>query len=242
MRDFTPRPESGRIYPMVAEVRLADAGPDGHLRPDGVARILQDVATEDWTASGLADTATWVVRQSALSFVGPRPRLGDEIVAETFCSGTGAAWAERRTDLLVDGDLVIQACALWVPIDVGRGRPQRVRADFVEVYGEAAAGRKISGRVASPSPIPTESASRSWQLRRSDLDVVGHVNNAALWAALVEVAPPSISSAMLTHHGPIEGTDSVELFSRDEEIWLVVAGVPAVSAKWRTARTDREGT
>ena len=227
---------------MAAAVRLADAGPDGHLRPDGVARILQDVATDDWTASGLADTATWVVRQSALSIVGPRPRLGDDLVAETFCSGMGAAWAERRTDLLVDGELVIQACALWVPIDMARGRPQRVRTDFVEVYGESAAGRKISGRIASPNPIPLDADRRSWQLRRSDLDVVGHVNNAALWAALVEVAPPTITSAMLTHHGPVEGADSVELFSSDEELWLVVEGIPAVSAEWKTAGTDREGS
>ena len=224
---------------MAARVRLADAGTDGRLRPDGIARILQDVATEDWAASGLGDTATWVVRQSSIAFVGRRPLLGDELVAETFCSGTGAAWAERRTDLLVEGELVVQASALWVPIDVASGRPQRVRADFLEVYGEASAGRRISGRVAGPSPIPAQASRRTWPIRRADLDVVGHVNNAAIWSSLVEVAPSALRAAELTHHAPIEGDDEVELAWSGDALWVVANGVVAVSAEW-TSRGGEE--
>lgn len=213
-------------------VRLGDAGSDARLRPDGVARLLQDVATDDWATSGIADTATWVVRRTSFRRVGDRwPLMGDPLELTTFCSGTGAAWAERRTNVAIDGELVIEAVALWVPIDPA-GRPLRLREEFFSVYGESASGRKVPGRVPGPGDPPREAARRRWELRRSDLDVVGHVNNAALWLPMVEIAEGPISSASMIHHLPVEGGDEVELCALPGRLWLVVAGHVAVSASF----------
>lgn|GEM_PF-2236646 len=147
-------------------------------------------------------------------------------------AGIGAAWAERRTDLLVDGDVVIQATALWVPIDTSSGRPQRVRPDFKEVYGEAAQGRKVSGRLEAPGAPSSGALRQPWQLRAVDLDVVGHVNNAALWAPLVEVAGSDLAAVTVIHHGPVEAGDEVMLAVDGHRLWLEADGVVAVTANW----------
>ena len=221
---------TGRRYDHQTSVRLGDAGPDGWLRPDGVARLLQDVATDDWASSGIADSATWVVRRTSFRAVGERwPTLGDRLELTTFCSGMGAAWAERRTNLAIKGEVLIEAVALWVPVDPS-GRPLRVRQPFVSVYGESAGGRKVSGRVPRPGEVPSGVSRRRWELRQADLDVIGHVNNAALWAPLVEVASGPVDEASMTHHLPVLGGDAVELCSAPGQLWLVVDGQVAVSA------------
>ena len=51
---FVPRPGGGRRYAHRRHVRVSDAGPDGVLRLDSLARYLQDVATDDWADAGLS--------------------------------------------------------------------------------------------------------------------------------------------------------------------------------------------
>jgi acyl-ACP thioesterase len=229
---FAPGPLAGRRHASSTAVHLADAGPDGALRPDGLARHLQDVATDDWASSGISETATWVVRRSSFRLVGGRwPRLGDQIELTTFCSGTGAAWAERRTNLALDGDVAIESTAIWVPVDQG-GRPQRLQPSFFEVYGESTAGRRVSGRVPGAGDVPEEAERRDWPLRRSDLDVVGHVNNAALWSAMSEVAQGPLAAGTMIHHGAVLGDDYVSLAWVTGRLWLTVGGVVAVSGAW----------
>ncbi len=205
---------------MPTTVRLSDTTPEGAWRLDGIARVLQDVATEDYEATGLRSEVAWVARRTALRSVGTWPRLYDELRAVTWCSGFGAAWVERRTNVYRGDELVIETATLWVPVDA-RGFPQRMSREFLEVYGEAIGGRKVSGRVPSTSP-PAHATRRPWPLRRADLDVVGHVNNAAVWQALAEVATTPLRAAEVIHHGPIEFDHRVELVADGGELWLLV--------------------
>ena len=54
---------------------------------------------------------------------------------------------------------------------------------------------------------------RPWPLRAADLDMVGHVNNAAVWEALSEVVTAPLAQVSVTHHGALEREDDVELVS-----------------------------
>ena len=85
MTEFVPRPTTGRLYSHERRVRLSDAGPDAGLRLDGVARYLQDAATDDWADSGLSPEGTWVVRRTALQVAsgGRWPRLGETVAVGT---------------------------------------------------------------------------------------------------------------------------------------------------------------
>ena len=232
MIEYLPRPAGGRMYSHERQVRLSDAGTDGVLRPDGVARYLQDVATDDWAGSGLDQSERWVVRRTAIRVVpsGRSPELGELVRLVTWCAGTGPAWAERRTDVEVDGAVMVEAVALWVLLDPS-GRPLRLGQGFHDVYGEATGGRRVSGRVAA-APVPADAAARPWPIRKSDLDVVGHVNNAAVWAALTEVATAPVATATVTHHGPVERDQQVNLATRAGRMWLTAGTEVAVSAEF----------
>ena len=232
MIEFVPLATPGRHFTRSRRVRLGDADLDGVLRPDGVARYLQDVAGDDADDTVIISEDVWVVRRTAMRVAagGAWPRLGDEVTLTTWCAGTGAAWAERRTDLRVGERLMVESVALWVPVDP-TGRPVRLRPSFFDVYGEAAAGRHVSGRVTVVAP-PASTRSRPWCVRRSDLDVIGHVNNAAVWCALSEVATESLRYASLVHHGPIGAQDEVTMVHEPERIWLLVDGDVRVAGEY----------
>ncbi len=232
MLDFLPPPTAGRRFAGGQRVRLGDTDPQGRLRPDAAARYLHDVAGDDWDDTGIGTGDLWVVRRTALRLtaVGRWPALGESVRATTWCSGIGAAWAERRTDLDVDGVVLVETESLWVPLD-DTGRPRRISPEFRDVYGEASAGRKVSGRVTSTG-LPVDAGRRPWSLRRADLDVAGHVNNAASWAALVDAASGPVESAVLTHHGPVEWGTTVTMATTPGRVWLLHGDTVQVSGEF----------
>jgi acyl-ACP thioesterase len=231
MIEFTPLSDVGRRYSSEVIVRLSDADPAGALRLDGVARYLQDVATEDLEDTHILSEGTWVVRRAVVRRVHDVwPRMNDRLELTTWCSGVGVAWAERRTTIAAGGEPILEAAVLWVPVDF-TGHPMRLRAQFLGVYAEAAQGRKVSGRVIMRAPEP-DAVSRPWPLRRADFDVAGHVNNAAVWQALSEVVDVPVSQVELIHHGPVENGHDVRLVHAPGAMWLLVDDQVRVAAQF----------
>jgi acyl-ACP thioesterase len=223
-------------------VRLGDVNIANRLRLDALARYLQDVAADDVDDVGVDLDGAWVTRRTAL-LVTRFPRYGESVELTTFCSGTGGRWAERRTVLAVDGASIVDAVAIWVYVDRA-GRPARLGDWFFDHYGEAADGRKVSGRLQLPPP-PDDAEARAWPLRATDFDPLGHVNNAAHWNAvedeLARRAPGRApASAELEYRTAIEPDDPVELrsfLSPDHlRVWLTVRGEVRSGAEIRLGR------
>ncbi len=229
--EYAPLGE-GRRFSARRPVRLSDCGPNGFLRPDGLARYLQDIATDDWDDTGIESSDTWLVRRTSFQLApgASWPRLGDVVTLTTWCSGSGAAWAQRRTDVACDDRVVIETVALWVPVGPA-GHPVRVGPAFHDAYGEGSR-RRISGRVERTEPGP-DAARHPWPLRQTDLDVVGHVNNAALWSPLVEVAPEPLQFGSVTYHGSVEDGDEVTLVTEGNRWWLTVDELVRVAGEFR---------
>ncbi len=221
-----------RRYQGTFVVRLGDADEFGQLRLDGVARFLQDVATDDWVDTGVESNDVWVVRRTLLRRLDLDrwPKYLDRLTLTTWCSGVGAAWAERRTTFELGGITLLEANALWVPTD-SSGQPVRLRQSFFDVYGEAVRERKVSSRIAT-APQPRDASRRPWPLRRSDVDVVGHVNNAAVWLAVADVLSVPQTRVCVTHHAPIEWGDDVSLVTAPGALWLDVDGAVRVSVEY----------
>ncbi len=181
----TPRlvafPGVGRRFETSRPVRLGDAAPSGRLRLDALARILQDVGADDMADAGLDVADPWVARRTQV-VVDRWPRFGERLTISTFCSALGATWGERRSTLTTSSGASVEAATLWVHVDLG-GRPVAVGPDFVRCYRPSAGAQRSSTRLAL-GPPPAEAESRAWPLRASDLDALGHVNNAAALAAL----------------------------------------------------------
>ncbi|MDH3296192.1 MAG: thioesterase, partial [Acidimicrobiia bacterium] len=114
---------------------------------------------------------------------------------QTFCSSLGKTWAERRLTVSGDKGAHYEVATLWVCVDLVAGQPTMLTDEFLAIYGPAAGGRKASARLRNPKPADlgewtAKLKTESWQLRRADYDTLGHVNNAAYWAAVEQWLPP----------------------------------------------------
>lgn len=221
-------------------MRLGDVRPDGRLRLDALTRYAQDVSNDDTSDVDLPDDLAWVVRRTTVDVLVPAV-LGEELEIVTFCSGLGRRWAERRLEVFGDCGGRYEVATLWIHIDVASGRPRTLSDRFLEIYGEAAAGRKVSARLAH-GVAPVDAGRRVWPLRRVDFDVFNHVNNAAYWATVEELLPawPGDWSAgtrcTVEYREGVSPGDSVvvaELVSDQmvELWWLTAAKQAAASAR-----------
>jgi len=239
-----PRPRAGRLFTTHRRVRLADVGPDGCCRLDALVRYAQDIARDDTADSGLGDPMNWVVRRTMIE-VEVEPTFQEWVELNTWCSGYGGRWAERRTEIRGEQGSVVEAVTLWVRVDGQTGRPVRLSDDFFDLYGEACDGRKVSARTSLPSRPPEGASSRRWELRFTDLDVLGHVNNAAHWSAVEETLhsmdlPRRGVRAELEHAGAIErGEEAILSWVLREggvDLWLMAGESPGNSVRVRPLR------
>lgn len=229
------------------KVRLGDVDRRGRLRLDATARVLQDIATDDAADADLDRRFGWLVRRTLIDTVRPAV-LGEWVDVATWCTGTGRSWAERRSSIRGERGAHVDTVSLWVQIDVRTGRPSRLAADFVGAYGEAADGRTVSARLALPT-APDVTGGTPWVVRRSDIDPFGHVNNAANWEYLEQIAVLDESSErigraemeylhpvtddmtttiVVRRHDPSDRADS----GREIDAWLVADEIVVSAARW----------
>jgi acyl-ACP thioesterase len=225
-------PQAGRAY---AETRLVgprDTAVSGRARLDAIVDWMQAVAHADVIDAGLDGVVLWVIRRAALR-VDRFPRLGERVELKTACSALGARWAERRTSVTGEQGARVEAVALWVAIDPARLRPARVD-HLAGVYGESAGDRRVRTGLVHPAP-PPDAVAQPWPVRQADLDVGGHVNNAAYWQALEEELGewPAETAlyAEIEHRAPC-GRGEAGLVRAGDRRW-VVTGDGTVCASFR---------
>ena len=232
--EFVDCAPDGRRYTSGRRVGLGDVTVSGRLRLDALANYLQDVATDDVEDSGIS--GSWVLRRMAVE-LGELPRFRDDVTLTTFCSGIGSHWAERRTTVRVDDRIAAEAAALWVFVDEG-GRPAPLEDWFSDRYNTAAAGRTVRARLRHPAPSEHASV-RPWVLRRSDFDVLMHVNNAASWQAIEDelgrlARGRRLVGAEIEYRAPVDPGDELALYTVLEEqrlsCWLMCRGEVRTSA------------
>ena len=199
------------------------------LRLDAVARYLQDVAADDVDdVAESGSTGAWVLRRTALA-LGDLPRYGDDVELDDVLQRDGRSLGRAPYDLGRRRVLRRRRRSRSGCTSTGPGDPAPLGDWFFDHYGDAAAGRKVSGRLSLPHP-PADAHVRPWPVRASDFDLLGHVNNAAYWFAvedeLARLAPAwrAPVSAELEHRAAIEPGDPVELRSTVDgdvlSVWL----------------------
>jgi acyl-ACP thioesterase len=214
---------TGRRFSADRPIRLSDADAVGRLRHDAIARYLQDVAADDVLDAGWApDEHIWVVRRTVLDVL--QPFLTDtRVELTTWCGAVAGSAAARRTSLIGDLGGHVEAEMIW--IHLGRDlQPQRLGDRFLSIYEASAEGRRASTRLKLPGP-PVDASAAPWALRSTDIDQLGHVNNAAYWIALeehLELASPH--RAVLEYRQPVDLGDAVELQQSGDALWFVVGG------------------
>jgi acyl-ACP thioesterase len=225
--DLVPEPTEGRRFETTRRVRLADADRAGRLRLDALARLLQDVGNDDFADAGLDPGSPWVARRTVVEAADGWPRLGDRLQLTTWCGGLGGRWGERRTSVRSERGRV-EVASLWVFLGEDGRRPTKLPDWFLHTYGAAALGRTVTARLRLPA-VADGADARPWAVRSTDLDVLGHVNNAATWQAVEDEAERRgivPVRAELEYGGALEPGEDVVLRSTFDggrlHLWLCV--------------------
>jgi acyl-ACP thioesterase len=211
-----------RVYTSRRRISLSDTDATGRLRLDAVARYLQDVASEDWLDAGFDhDSHVWVVRRTALALY-EQFQPEDWIELKTWCSGVAGSAAARRYSIRGEAGGRVEAESIWIHLDHDL-RPKRLGSEFLALYGASAAGRRAHTRFTLPAP--DRFAGSQWSFRATDIDRLGHVNNAAYWVTLEERWAGRLHGfvrATLEYRQPIDLGEAVELVEGHDLLWLVV--------------------
>lgn len=165
-------------------VRFDESGADCRLPASGYLRYAQDLAwmhsqaagfSRDWYAGrGLV----WLIRAVELELLEEAP-YGTTVEATTEVLGFRRVWARRKSEFRRAGEQRLLATATidWVLLN-GRGVPVRVPPEIVGLFGSGAEGAFTPLRIDVP-PAPTDASVTRFAVRRSELDPMAHVNNAA---------------------------------------------------------------
>jgi len=222
--ELVPACPGGRVFEHAIRPSLADCAPDGRVRLDALARWLQDVAYADVADAGLVARSRWVVRRTRLQ-IARFPRFGEAITVRTFCSGLGRMWAERRTTVIRGGVVALEGVALWIHIDPDSARPTPLREEAVALFRTAAGDRRVRARLRHAGPGDGV-RSAPWSFRATELDLAGHINNAAYWQPLEEellAAPaPAGIDAEIEFRQPAQ-PGAKHVLRDEDQLWIADA-------------------
>ncbi len=223
--ELVPLPMAGRVFRSSRRIRLSDRDARGRLRLDSIARYLQDVAMDDVDETGWGTPMhLWVMRHIRIDVVTP-PIEDDHVELSTWCSGTASVAAGRRMSLVGDHGGRIELDSVWVHLGPD-AKPARI--ENFEEYAEAAGKRPVSTRLDLAVPA-TGGNCVPWPLRATDIDLLGHVNNAAYWHAVEErLAARGLDlrrsiRARLDHRRAIDLDDDVRLVEMLDDTTLGIA-------------------
>ncbi len=232
------QPADGRVYRMQRRIRLADTSASGRLRLDAAARYSQDIATDDVADAGMDDgDHVWIVRRAVVEVLSPF-HADTAVGVATWSGGLGARWAARRTSIDGDAGGHIEAETLWAFVHAETLKLSRLPPAYHAVYGDAIRDATVSGKLLLPRD-PYEDANRvQWPLRVTDIDILGHVNNAVYWEAVeFELADPDgfRGTAVVEYRQPIDLQTEVVLrvqaSPRGFLMWFVADGAVAAVAQ-----------
>jgi acyl-ACP thioesterase len=172
------------------------------------------------------------VRRTVLDVV--QPFVTDtRVELTTWCGAVAGSAAARRTSVVGDHGGRVEAEMIWIHLGPDL-QPQRLGDRFLAIYEASAEGRRASTRLKLPGP-PADANAVPWTLRSTDIDQLGHVNNAAYWVAVeehLELTAPH--RAVLEYRQPLDIGDAVELRLSDGALWFVVDGDVRAAAAIRS--------
>jgi YbgC/YbaW family acyl-CoA thioester hydrolase len=181
------------VYTATVAVRHHELDAWGRVHPGAHLRTVAEVAVQASTAAGFGPAwydalgAHWIVRRTLARFHRP---VGRDAVSEvkTWVADFRRVRSRRCYEIRVGGVLAVEAESDWVLVDVVTGRPRRIPADVERTFGApsgAASARRDDWDETLPPVTPLRTAAA---VRFTDLDSLGHVNNAAYMDVFVEAA------------------------------------------------------
>lgn len=201
----------GRVYSETFPVRFDEVGPDKQTTMRTVASMIQECACNHVQAMwGRAMSTPRSMRETNLAFVCTRlhiaireyPKWGDQVEVKTWLDVPRRASARRDWELvLCDGPAgeckaLGVATSRWVAFNVEKRKMARIPDAVIEqVTRQAMPNCYAMGPEYEPGKLldirsaPGVSKPVRHSVRRSDMDMNGHVNNVVYTAWILEAVP-----------------------------------------------------
>lgn len=125
-------------YEIPIDIRPEDIDDLGHVNNVVYLRWVQEAATAHWQARAAPEDQAavfWVVSRHELDYMRPA-HLDTEVVARTWVGTARRLQFERHTELVraSDGEVLVRARTLWIPVDAETLRPTAVSASVRETF------------------------------------------------------------------------------------------------------------
>ncbi len=175
-------------------VRSYESDATGHLAPASVLRYLQETAWNNARALGFAldpregGPFAWVLSRLRLR-MSRYPAWGERVSMETWPLGVDRMLALRDFRLVdAGGGECGRASSGWLIIDAARRRPRRPQQAMpvLATFAGPEPLLGVPGRLEAALP-PCEE--RALQVRYTDIDVNGHVNNVRYFEWVLDSVP-----------------------------------------------------
>jgi acyl-ACP thioesterase len=178
-------------------VRGYEVDPGGRLGPTTLCRWLQEAAAEHAAALGVAVETlieagvAWVLTRFDLA-MDRWPVDGDEVIVATWPEAMNRLLTERRFEITGSGGEPFgRATTLWLVLDLASRRPVRIPSSVSRALASHGLGAHPVRPADLAGPQTVERELR-FDVRRSDLDLAGHVNNTSFVEWALEAVPEEI--------------------------------------------------
>lgn len=181
-----------RSYEVDPRERLTLRALCGYLQEAaGIHAALRGASMARLRESGLA----WVLHRLRLE-VEEFPRQGDLVDVVTWPSRFDRVVADREFEVLdPDGRRLAAATSRWAVADLRLRRPVRMPEFILAIGGEERAAPITLTRGELPA-VFQPAVEKTFTVRRSDLDVVRHVNNTQYVGWLLETVPDEVEAGL----------------------------------------------
>lgn len=175
------------ILPSLCDVRLELSIPDVFAQFMDIASLHAEqlgVGANALVAKGIS----WITVKTKVHFL-RRPRLMETVTVSTRPLVPEKVRAIREYRLEKNGETLAEGKTEWAVIDLSTGRPRLMEGIFE-------AGLELAAEPAYPEPFarirPDFSDGErlgTWQVRSTDIDFLGHMNNIAYLRAVFGILP-----------------------------------------------------
>lgn len=174
--------QGGLIHELEQRIRFHDCGPGLQLSVPAALRYFEEIALLQSDALGYGfayyheQKVGWLLSRWNLSF-SRLPAFDETVTVRTQPRECGSLAANRAFELVsADGRTRIEGMCQWIFVNMERQRPTRIPRDLALAYGMTPQKGQppIGGDVAAPD---REDAACDIEVRGTDIDLNGHVNN-----------------------------------------------------------------
>lgn len=171
------------IYQEKFKIGLKDVGKNNEITNKGILEALENIAAyhSDSVGYGINTTKethlTWILLDWKVKVI-KRPKYGQVMDIKTWSRYIIKCYAYRDFEIYDEkGNLCVIATSKWLLINTNRGRIAKVEDEIAKKYDSESKSVFGEEKLEKINVPETFENSISYQTRRKDIDIIGHMHN-----------------------------------------------------------------